>query len=104
VFAGIQEKLGVINRGIVYAVFDFVAQNPDELSFNCSDKLVVLRKGDDREKEWWWAQMGPREGYMPRNLVGVSSRLLHVAHSRGGSHTLSVHSVVAFCRAKKCYH
>ena len=70
--SGIQEKLGIINKGVVYAVFDYIAQNPDELSFRNADSLVVLRKGDEREKEWWWARKHDNEGYIPRNLLGVN--------------------------------
>ena len=70
--ADIQEKLGALNSGIVYAVFDYRAQNSDELNFNNQDKLAVLRKGDETEQEWWWAKKDNREGYIPRNLLGVS--------------------------------
>ena len=70
---GIQEKLGIANNGTVYAVFDFSANNGDELSFSINDKMMVLRKGDNTEKEWWWARLhSGREGYIPRNLLGVS--------------------------------
>ena len=71
--SGVQEKLGIINKGVVYAVFDYSAQNLDELTFSDSNSLVVLRKGDELEKDWWWARHGDREGYIPRNLLGVSA-------------------------------
>ena len=71
--AGVQEKLGIVNDGVVYAVFDFAAKNNDELSFSINDEMTVLRKGDEMEKEWWWARKtGTRDGYIPRNLLGVS--------------------------------
>lgn len=72
---GIQEKLGIMNNGEVYAVFSYEAQQSDELSFEVNDQLVILRKGDDAEREWWWAKMKEtgKEGYVPRNLLGVSS-------------------------------
>lgn len=58
----------------MYAVFCYNAQNNDELSFNINDKMTVLRKGDEQEKEWWWARKaGARDGYIARNLLGVSS-------------------------------
>lgn len=69
---GIQEKLGILNNGEVYAVFAYGSQQPDELSFDVNDRLTILRKGDDSEREWWWAKCTPgREGYVPRNLLGV---------------------------------
>lgn len=65
-----------MNTGIVYAVFDYDAQNPDELSFREGDRLVILRKGDEYEREWWWAQLGEKQGYVPRNLLGVRHVLI----------------------------
>lgn len=70
--AGVQEKLGIMNNGQVYAVFDYEAQHSDELSLKNGESLVVLRKGDDNEREWWWSKQGHKEGYVPRNLLGVS--------------------------------
>ncbi|XP_059480420.1 apoptosis-stimulating of p53 protein 1-like [Neocloeon triangulifer] len=68
----VQVKLGILNQGAVYAVYDYEAHNTDELSFNDGDQLVVLRKGDELEREWWWSKIGSKEGYVPRNLLGVS--------------------------------
>ena len=68
---GIQEKLGIMNNGAVYAVFDFKAENQDELDMHIGDMFTILKKGDEQEKEWWWARMGTKEGYIPRNLLGV---------------------------------
>uniref|UniRef100_A0A182J9K3 Uncharacterized protein n=1 Tax=Anopheles atroparvus TaxID=41427 RepID=A0A182J9K3_ANOAO len=72
----IQEKLGILNTGEVYAVFSYESQQPDELSFYVNDKLVIIRKGDEAEREWWWARDSTgREGYVPRNLLGLHPRL-----------------------------
>lgn len=69
---GVQEKLGIMNGGVVYALFDYESQNNDELSFRDGERLVILRKGDEYEREWWWASVGEKQGYVPRNLLGVS--------------------------------
>jgi SH3 domain len=72
--AGIQEKLGILNNGEVFAVFSYDANQSDEVGFTVNDKLTILRKGDESEREWWWARdMNEREGYVPRNLLGVSN-------------------------------
>lgn len=68
---GVQEKLGVMNKGLVYALWDYTAQQADELSFSEGDALTVLRRRDDTETEWWWARLNNHEGYVPRNLLGV---------------------------------
>ena len=57
---------------MVYAVFNYNAQNSDELTFADGDCLQVLRKGDEHEKDWWWTRLGHSEGYIPRNLLGVN--------------------------------
>merc|ERR1719154_484778 len=69
----IQEKLGIINDGAVYAVYSYDPINKDELGFRDMDKLMVVRKGDEVEKEWWWcgADHTSTEGYVPRNLLGL---------------------------------
>uniref|UniRef100_A0A0K8TGI8 SH3 domain-containing protein n=2 Tax=Lygus hesperus TaxID=30085 RepID=A0A0K8TGI8_LYGHE len=71
----VQEKLGIMNNGAVFAVFDYEAHNPDELNFKEGDKLIVLRKGDEWEREWWWARVNDKEGYIPRNLLGLYPRV-----------------------------
>ena len=63
--------MGILNSGRVSAVYDYEAQNADELTFNMGDELIVLRKGDDFEREWWWSRLHDHEGYIPRNLLGV---------------------------------
>ena len=58
----------------MFAVFDYAPQNADELPLTNGEPLSVLRKGDEVEREWWWTTGGepPRDGYVPRNLLGVS--------------------------------
>ncbi|KAI9576645.1 apoptosis-stimulating of p53 protein 1 isoform X1 [Glossina fuscipes] len=72
----IQEKLGILHNGEVFAVFSYEAQNNDELTFSVNDRLTILRKGDDAESEWWWAKnSNDEEGYVPRNLLGLYPRV-----------------------------
>lgn len=89
--AGIQDQIGSINGGLVYAQYDYEAVNEDELSFRLGDRVQVLRKVDEVEKGWWWARKvckanqqeennhqqqeeekeGQKEGFIPRNLFSV---------------------------------
>lgn len=62
-----------MNRGVVYALWDYASEEDDELQFREGDCMTVVRREDEDEVEWWWARMGDREGYIPRNLLGVSS-------------------------------
>jgi len=78
----IQEKLGIMNEGVVYAVYAYDAAVRDELGFGEGERLVVLRKGDELEKEWWWSRKESSgdsvEGYIPRNLIGLYPRVCPV--------------------------
>uniref|UniRef100_A0A673NAH0 Apoptosis-stimulating of p53 protein 1-like n=2 Tax=Sinocyclocheilus rhinocerous TaxID=307959 RepID=A0A673NAH0_9TELE len=72
---GVQEKLGVMNKGVVYALWEYEAQSTDELSFQEGDAITVLRRKDDTETEWWWSKLNDKEGYVPRNLLGLYRRI-----------------------------
>ncbi|XP_077288148.1 ankyrin-repeat, SH3-domain, and Proline-rich-region containing Protein isoform X5 [Arctopsyche grandis] len=72
----VQEKLGIMNGGTVFAVFPYKAHENDELTFIAGTRLSVVRKGDDAEREWWWARAPTgQEGYVPRNLLGLYPRV-----------------------------
>ncbi|KAG9336635.1 hypothetical protein JZ751_002982 [Albula glossodonta] len=72
---GVQEKLGVMNKGAVYGLWDYEAQSSDELSFKEGDAITILSRKDDSETEWWWARLSDKEGYVPRNLLGLYPRI-----------------------------
>uniref|UniRef100_A0A3P8XJP1 SH3 domain-containing protein n=1 Tax=Esox lucius TaxID=8010 RepID=A0A3P8XJP1_ESOLU len=72
---GVQEKLGVMNKGSVYALWDYEAQSSDELSFREGDAITIVSRRDDAETEWWWARLQDKEGYVPRNLLGLYPRI-----------------------------
>lgn len=71
-----KENVGRINNGLVYAIYDYAGEHEDELNFMNGDELTILRRGDNNEKEWWWARDRKGvTGYVPCNLIGVSSFL-----------------------------
>uniref|UniRef100_A0A3Q2DFU1 SH3 domain-containing protein n=2 Tax=Cyprinodon variegatus TaxID=28743 RepID=A0A3Q2DFU1_CYPVA len=70
---GVQEKMGVMNRGVVYALWSYEPQHHDELGFSEGDCLTVLSQ--EEEREWWWARCGDHEGFIPRNLLGLYPRI-----------------------------
>uniref|UniRef100_A0A8D0GS54 Tumor protein p53 binding protein 2 n=1 Tax=Sphenodon punctatus TaxID=8508 RepID=A0A8D0GS54_SPHPU len=72
---GVQEKMGIMNKGVVYALWDYEAQNNDELPMKEGDCMTILRREDEDEIEWWWAQLNDKEGYVPRNLLGLYPRI-----------------------------
>ncbi|XP_051868448.1 apoptosis-stimulating of p53 protein 2-like [Pristis pectinata] len=72
---GVQEKMGIMNRGIVYALWDYESQTEDELSFKEGDCMSVIRREDEDEIEWWWARLNEGEGYVARNLLGLYPRI-----------------------------
>ncbi|KAM9315863.1 apoptosis-stimulating of p53 protein 2 [Gastrophryne carolinensis] len=72
---GVQEKMGIMNRGVLYALWDHEAENDDELSLREGDCMTILRREDEDETEWWWARVADKEGYVPRNLLGLYPRI-----------------------------
>ncbi|KYO43539.1 apoptosis-stimulating of p53 protein 2 isoform X1 [Alligator mississippiensis] len=72
---GVQEKMGIMNKGVIYALWDYEAENNDELSMKEGDCMTVLRREDEDEIEWWWARLNDKEGYVPRNLLGLYPRI-----------------------------
>lgn len=71
-----KENVGRIQGGLVHTLYDYTAENEDELSFYCGDELTILRRGDNNEKEWWWARdRKGNVGYIPCNLVGNFPRI-----------------------------
>ncbi|XP_056619629.1 protein phosphatase 1, regulatory subunit 13Bb isoform X2 [Triplophysa dalaica] len=72
---GVQEKMGVMNKGVVYALWEYVSQSADELSFQEGDAITVLHRKDDTETDWWWCKLNDKEGYVPRNLLGLYPRI-----------------------------
>ncbi len=71
--------MGIMNRGVVYGLWDYETEQDDELCFGEGDCMTVLRREDEDETEWWWVRSASGEGYVPRNLLGVSDSY----HNRG---------------------
>ncbi|XP_048124976.1 apoptosis-stimulating of p53 protein 2a isoform X2 [Alosa alosa] len=72
---GVQEKMGIMNRGVVYGLWDYEKESSDELCFQEGDCMTIVRREDEDEVEWWWARIGNTEGYIPRNLLGLYPRI-----------------------------
>lgn len=72
---GVQEKMGIMNRGVLYALWDNESDSNDELSLKEGDCMTIIRREDEDETEWWWARIGDKEGYVPRNLLGLYPRI-----------------------------
>jgi len=80
VSSDIQDKIGVVNDATVYAVYNYDAMKSDELSVQNGSKLIVLRKGDNEEKEWWWCRINATDGYVPQNFLAVSYLFVLLSH------------------------
>ncbi|KAM4693550.1 apoptosis-stimulating of p53 protein 2 isoform 3-T4 [Discoglossus pictus] len=72
---GVQEKMGIMNRGVIYALWGYESESDDELSLKEGDCMTILRREDEDEIEWWWARLNDKEGYVPRNLLGLYPRI-----------------------------
>nr|XP_014341383.1 PREDICTED: relA-associated inhibitor isoform X2 [Latimeria chalumnae] len=70
-----EQGMGLMNNGVVYALWSYSAEFQDELSFHEGDAVTILRRGDKDETEWWWASLYGKEGYVPRNYFGLFPRV-----------------------------
>lgn len=69
--AEVEQSMGVLNSGVVYALWDYSAEFGDELSFREGEPVTVLRRQPQEELNWWWGSLYGHEGYIPRNYFGV---------------------------------
>lgn len=65
--------MGVENSGVLYALWSYPAQAPDELSFKEGDMVTILKKPEGAD--WWWASLCGREGLVPSNYFGVRCQI-----------------------------
>uniref|UniRef100_A0A8D2JIM7 Protein phosphatase 1 regulatory subunit 13 like n=1 Tax=Varanus komodoensis TaxID=61221 RepID=A0A8D2JIM7_VARKO len=73
--ADVEGSMGLVNSGVVYALWGYSAELSDELSFREGEPVTVLRRDGPEELDWWWASLYGQEGYVPKNYFGVSARL-----------------------------
>lgn len=66
---GVEEAMGKDNSGVLYALWSYPAQAPDELSFKDGDMVTILQKHEG--SDWWWASLCGREGFVPNNYFGL---------------------------------
>ncbi|XP_056905942.1 relA-associated inhibitor isoform X1 [Takifugu flavidus] len=66
---GMEEAMGLENSGVLYALWSYPAQAPDELSFKDGDMVTILQKPEG--SDWWWASLCGREGFVPNNYFGL---------------------------------
>lgn len=66
---GVEEGMGKDNSGVLYALWSYPAQAPDELSFKDGDMVTILQKHEG--SDWWWASLCGREGFVPNNYFGL---------------------------------
>ncbi|XP_062408188.1 relA-associated inhibitor isoform X2 [Sardina pilchardus] len=66
---GVEDAMGVENSGVLYALWGYSSQAPDELSFREGDMVTILQKPEG--VDWWWASLCGREGFVPNNYFGL---------------------------------
>jgi hypothetical protein len=65
VFARVQAK----RQEFVVALFDHVADEDDELSFEVGDRIQLESTVDGDLDEWWTGSVGERHGMFPAKYV-----------------------------------
>lgn len=51
------------------ALYDNIADTPDELNFNAGDVLEIIAKDFDDNEGWWKCSLGTLEGLVPANFL-----------------------------------
>ncbi|MEQ2247589.1 hypothetical protein ILYODFUR_010894, partial [Ilyodon furcidens] len=64
-----EESMGVDNNGVLYALWSYQAQAPDELNFKEGDMVTILQITEG--SGWWWASLCGTEGFVPNNFFGL---------------------------------
>ncbi|XP_044291388.1 relA-associated inhibitor [Varanus komodoensis] len=73
--ADVEGSMGLVNSGVVYALWGYSAELSDELSFREGEPVTVLRRDGPEELDWWWASLYGQEGYVPKNYFGLFPRV-----------------------------
>ncbi|XP_064359142.1 relA-associated inhibitor [Dromaius novaehollandiae] len=71
----VEQGMGVLNSGVVYALWDYSAELGDELSFREGEPVTVLRRDPPEQLDWWWGSLYGHEGYVPKNYFGLFPRV-----------------------------
>lgn len=95
--ADVEQNMGLMNNGVVYALWDYSAEFNDELSFREGEPVTVLRRDGQEELDWWWASLYGQEGYVPKNYFGVSFEDEEVCP--GGTQALRAEQAGSVCPA-----
>ncbi|XP_073738851.1 GRB2-related adapter protein 2 isoform X2 [Callorhinus ursinus] len=75
------------------AKFDFTASGEDELSFHTGDVLKIL----SNQEEWFKAELGSQEGYVPKNFIEIQfPEWFHEGLSRHQAENLLMGKEVGF--------
>uniref|UniRef100_A0ABI8AC65 GRB2 related adaptor protein 2 n=1 Tax=Felis catus TaxID=9685 RepID=A0ABI8AC65_FELCA len=75
------------------AKFDFTASGEDELSFHTGDVLKIL----SNQEEWFKAELGSQEGYVPKNFIDIQfPEWFHEGLSRHQAENLLMGKEVGF--------
>jgi len=70
-FVDAEKQLGVAFP--VYSVYNYEAENDDELSLSINQNLQVLRQDDEIGSDWWYARtVDNKEGYVAKSFLAVS--------------------------------
>lgn len=57
-----------VYSSVVVAKYDYVGQQPGDLSFSAGDHIIVTKRNDNRQS-WWEGEIGDRKGSFPANYT-----------------------------------
>ena len=78
-YVAMETDLGVVNGGMVFALFSRQQEDDGELELDEGDRLTVLNRHHGNDTGWWLVRNGHgQEGEVPHTYLGPYRRVTDV--------------------------
>lgn len=84
---------------IARALYDNIAESPDELAFRRGDQLTVLEQNTNGLEGWWLCSLRGRQGICPGNRLRILAGVYETPPT-----TPVIHQQTEFCGERRSWH
>ncbi|XP_026481266.1 enhancer of filamentation 1-like [Ctenocephalides felis] len=89
----------MIQMCIARALYDNIAESPDELAFRRGDQLTVLEQNTNGLEGWWLCSLRGRQGICPGNRLRILAGVYETPPT-----TPVIHQQTEFCGERRSWH